>query len=171
MDLERAIDTQRDALLRLLARLLFAVQVVSCGPFRGRVPRWVSWAVSSILDRAEMAAGYLIIASVRAVMAKGVMSLADRTRLDPVTLCGYRSGDFDLSPDEAVSAQGLLSRIRALKALLENLPHYARRALARHAQSAPSYSASAPRPNMTIRPVAAWRHIAQRIERPPDKIA
>ena len=71
MDYAEAIDTQRDALLRLLARLVVAVEILSCALFADHAPRWARELIGSILFRAEVAANSLVIASMRGLVQRG----------------------------------------------------------------------------------------------------
>ena len=178
MDLERAVETQRDALLRLLARLLFLVEVIACTPVSGRIPRWVSSMVSGVLHRAEMATGYLLIACARVLVAKGMSGGLQKIPAPkdaaPVLVwdCIRETAHFSL--DDAVSASGLLMRIRALRAVLENLPREALRLLQRHADArfARRKMVFGDRQvcdfERSIMPAMA-RLCAARLERPPDK--
>lgn len=178
MDLERAIETQRDALLRLLARLLIAVDVMSCRPFAGRVPRWIYRVASSVLHRAETAAAYLVVASAR------LHTSSDWSDASEARFVTYSSGSTvveravdsqPLSRDGAVCTSALRARIRALQARLNALPRHARQ-LVKRARSVDCGGQVQRHDNFAWRAsddlfgiVSTARRVAcPRIERPPD---
>ena len=171
MDLGRAVDTQRDALLRLLARLMLVIEVLSCGPFDGKVTRWVCRSLSSVLSRAELAGQYLVIGSARLLVARGVVAPEGDWLSAARRDAGVNAG----ASYEAVTCDSLLFRMKALKAVLEDLPRHALRLLRRIARAgrlalADGTSrlaiAAARRAIGTFRPE---RDRAARIDRPPDK--
>jgi hypothetical protein len=131
MGLGRAVETKRDALLRLLARLLLAVDLLSYAPFDGKMTRWVCRAVSSVLDRAELAAGYLVIVAARVLVAQGVTaSEANWLALarEAVPARGAGRGD------DILSCTHLRARLFAVRAVLNNLHRHALRLLRRCAR-------------------------------------
>lgn len=177
---ERAIDLQRDALLRLLARLVVAVEIMSCALLVDRAPYWARAFVSSILFRAEIAAEYLVIASMRALLPhdfrSGEMSNLARSALSSVRNRRDCAENLRLQDEDGISCDGLMARIQALKDLLENLPRAAMRRL-RHELGVEAHSAALPAGETAFGKMftgAAFFMMAQvfapRIERPPDKV-
>jgi len=154
--LERAIDTQRVALLRLLTGLVVALAVVSLAPVASRVPHWVRAYVASVLSRAEIAAGYLLIAAARSVCG---------VRL-PVSAGAGALGCAGFADE--LSNAAFLRRIRRLQAVLKDLPKRARRLVRRLA----GLQCTAPKAGyaVTFEALLAGKPPAlSRIERPPDR--
>lgn len=173
MDLGRAVETQRDALLRLLAGWGVVVEVLSYGPFAGAMPHWLGSFISSLLSRAEIAADYLVIASAKA--------LARQSGAVPE---GGWSAVFEWSAqaakpsgDRVTSTQDLKARIDFLAALLKDLPRYAALLLRRIMQKAsqilePAHRAGPMSPRSARNTgylLADYRWLAPCVERPPDK--
>ena len=117
MDVERALETQRMKLLRLLARWAVVLEILAGGPLALPVPRWVRAFIDTLLTRAEYAAQILVKVSGRLQSTSG---LADPINA-PRPLCPQT--------DDAPSVQALIRRIAALREMLENLPRHARRLL------------------------------------------
>ena len=137
MEMERAIETQRLALLRLLAGWQIAVAVLTAAPFAPAFTRWVCGLVFSVLLKAEAAAECLVFVQARLIASErgGSVDLAWPSR----TGIG-RSGDVDEPPCPAE----LCRRLKALRRLLDDLPKHGRRLL-RRIQAARDASAVAVR--------------------------
>ena len=165
MDFERAIDTQRFRLLRIVAGLLVAVGLLSVGPVSRRFSLWACHTVESVLSRAEAAAQYLVIAKARILAAQrggdwGRSQFFASSR-PAVTTC------------EAVpSLPDLRRRLRALKFLLTDLPQHAERLLRRidrEIRGAGRARRRHPQPLTRVSTrLCRWRLAGDRIERPPD---
>jgi len=163
VDMERAIETQRLRLLRLVAGLFVALGFLSVGPVSRGFLVWVCGFVDSVLSRAEVAARYLMIAQ-----AKQMGGEVDRGRLSEIF-----THDFD-RPETGISVADCRARLRALKAVLTDLPRHALRLLRRITnQSQREVSADQPLPRpgeWLIERLQNWRLARIRIERPPDQI-
>ena len=166
MDLERAIDTQRFRLLRIIAGLLVAVGFLSVGPVSRGFSVWVGEYVSSILSRAELAARYLVVAQARLMAARSGFEVDRRRLLESVT-------SDALACERDVSPCDLRRRLRALQALLLDLPRDALLLLRRIGkQGRRGRCVVRPLPRTDTRRSAslrAWRLTGNRVERPPDK--
>ena len=160
--MERALETQRLKLLRLLAGLAVALGLVSLAPAVSMLPRWVRFYVASVLVRAESAAHHLVIVAACGLLRK--QSVGSSVRLS-----------FPTAPDAALadgepSTAVLLKRIKSLRSMLRDLPCHAKRMVARMMKAmleprepTPDWEICAGRVRATDAPVAT------RIERPPDK--
>lgn len=162
MNMERALETQRLKLLRLLAGLVVVLRFVSVAPAVSMLPQWVRSRVASLLARIESAANSLVIvAACQILRAQGVRSLNG---------VSFPYSQGSASPVDGPSNEALLRRIKRLKALLEDLPRHARRMIARMMKS--TTDPEEPSEVREIR-VAIFATvdtpIASRIERPPDK--
>ena len=160
VDLKRALETQRAKQLRLLAGWVVMLGVLSGGPLALPVPRWIRAFFETLLIRAEYAAQNLVRVSVCLQAAGGLV--------DPISAPRPCVGAFDDVP----SAQALIRRMIALREVLENLSHHARRLLRvqKIAGAAFDFTASSQMVKMRgwLRPDSTdWT--APRIERPPDK--
>ena len=161
MDFERAIETQRVKLLRLLTGWVVMLGVLSGGPLALPVPRWVCAIFQALLVRAELGAQYLIQVSAFTQTSGGAIAAVSALRPP--------SENSDTVP----SAQSLLQRMCALRNVLENLPRHARRMLRvkRVAGEAFDYAAASSASAVRFALVAVdpdW--IVPRVERPPDKL-
>ena len=123
MDFERAMETQRLKLLRILTGLALVVVFVARIPAVSMMPRWVCAAVLAQLVRIESAINSLIIVA-------------------SVAVCGYRGEALRLpSPAHLdrsgrdVPIAGLLRKIARLQAILDDLPGHARRLMRRMTRS------------------------------------
>ena len=168
MVLERAIETQRLRLLRIIAGLLVAVGFLSVGPVSRSFSDWVCEYVDSILSRAELAGRYLIVAQARLMAARAGIDL-DRNRFSECLIFDFTACEADFSLSEC------RARLKALQAVLFDLPGQARCLLRRIGKQKRSEERAArplPRPAMR-RSVSlrAWRLARTRIERPPDRTA
>jgi len=126
VDFEQALQTQRDALLRLLAGLFVAVAVISVAPIAPAWSRRVRSFVYSVLQRAE-AAGQCLVLAQAYILARdhgGPQGLVRPPSRDPV-----EAPCFDA--DDLPSLAELRCRMNALRALLRNLPRSGRRLLGR----------------------------------------
>ena len=165
MDFERAIDTQRHRLLRLVAGLLVLVGFLSVGPVSRGFSDWVCRYVGPRLSRSEAAARYLLIAHARRTAAR----CGDAIDHDQFADC---IASVRVADDADISLSACRSRLWALRALLMNLPQQAARLLRRME----SLGRRPVRVDRIARIVDAeisaalhdWRLVGARIERPPD---
>ena len=164
MDIERAMETQRLRLLRVLAGLIAVVAFVSAAPFSSAVSRWFAESVFSILLRAEAAAQCLVIVQARLLAVRKGSDL-NRASLPELRI------SRTLEIETPVSLKDLRKRLDALRALLSDLPRHGLRLL----RSTEKRAFRAPRTHETAPSRAApgglttLRIIGSRIERPPDK--
>ena len=114
--MERALETQRAALLRILSGLVFALAFVSFAPAVSMLPRWVCTNAASVLSRAESAANNLVFVS--ACLLFGSQTAAAMPR----STCFFEQGR-----ESEETIESLLRRITVLRTVLEDLPRYARR--------------------------------------------
>ncbi len=165
MDFERALETQRLRLLRLVAGLVVLVGVLSLGPVSKGFSGWTCRFVGSILSRAETAARYLAIAQVRMMLARSGMELNQRQISDSLARA-YAPDDVDLSLLEC------RRRLRGLCAVLEDLPRFALRLLRwieKQTRRASGTLRVSPFPDGRLVPsLSDWQLAGARIERPPD---
>lgn len=186
MDIERALETQRHALLRLLAGLVMAVEFVSRGPFQGALPRWVQSFIHSILRRAEEAAQCLVTVTVWVLTKNGVTvpsssvqrsARAENTGDDAAPEDGR--GDEELpkaSPDDLLPTDSLRQRMQAMQDMVEDLPGHALRLMRKRAGQRiakhPTVMFSDDRTRDLIQAfggIQRIRLLTPRIERPPDR--
>ena len=155
--MERALETQRLALLRVLAGLAMALRLVSFAPVVSMLPRWVRLHVSSVLMRSEVASQSLVY----------------------VAACVYfgHRGDWpgmptqvEAVPEDGFSSEVLLRRIAALRAVLQDLPRYAKRLMTRRKETRETTYREWPPLNVEMLPPPPFP-LQARIERPPDKRA
>ena len=166
MDLERGIETQRLKLLRLVAGLVVLLGLLSVGPVSRVFSVSVCAFVGSILSRAEAAAKYLVIAQARLIVARRGMNW-DRSRFSDPRARIFVADQID------VSLADCRARLKALRAVLMNLPRHALRLVRRIEQQIRGAAA----PNWPLRSAVRrrsvslcdWRLATRRIERPPDK--
>jgi len=163
--MERALEIQRVKLLRLLAGWFAIVGFLSAGPLRLELPRWMRAFFAALLIRAEFAAQSLVWVAA-CVAAKKTASPS--TQLHAASLPFIKP---IASGDPVPSTQALLHRMKALMALLENLPRHGLRLLRRRVRG------KSKQPRLA----AEWRSDSgsslsrvrgladQRIDRPPDK--
>ena len=165
MDMERAIETQRLRLLRLLAGLLVAIGFLSVGPVSRGFSDWACGFVGSVLSRAEAAARCLVIAQAR-LIAERMGSGIDRSLFSMPAIHDFSDSDTD------VSLSDLHRRLCALRALLSNLPRHALRLLRRiekRKQGGALTDRRLPRFDPSISAALhPARRAGNRIERPPD---
>jgi len=158
--MERALETQRLRLLRLLAGLVFALALVPLAPAVSMVPRWIRSYVSSVLARMESAADGLVIVSAYLLFRHRAAAALAARPIDPPHV--------EVIPEDGFSVDHLLSRISALRAKLNNLPRHARRLIQRCSEKEVSPSRIpfliAPEDFATDQAVRSAR-----IDRPPDK--
>ena len=160
--MERALETRRLRLLRLLAGLLLVVGFVSSAP-SSEFRRWIACAVTSALFRAELAVQYLVIVQAR-LIARRIGSDVDRKWL--FDCAGLRRAE----DESAVSFAVLRQRILALRAVLSDISRQGRRLL-RRAQKAMRHAARSAfcAKRRVPNQLARWRLCAAHPERPPDK--
>lgn len=172
---ERALETQQNALLRLLARWLAFFEFVSGGPFAVPLPRWVRAFFDTLLIRAELAAQYLLIASA-SIQARRSGLVFEGFKANKVSRLENRISV--LSHKDAVpSSAGLRRRMIALRTLLKNLRGEARRLMQKRSdrralggrKSTWASRRSCHRVGLCDGPQAKRRWLAERIDRPPDK--
>ncbi len=158
--MERTLETQRVKLLRLLAGWFTIVELVSMGPLRVELPRWMRSFLQTVLIRAEFAAQSLVIVAACVAVKNGAGgSLPCRA---PSVRCSHPTEYADDVP----STLAILRRMRALRALLKDLPRRGLRLLrtARRPRTARCQSSV-----VVIPELHDWALAARRIERPPDK--
>lgn len=163
MDLERTLETQRVKLLRLLTGWFSIVVLLSVGPLALPLPFWFRSFLSGVLTRAELAAQYLVQASVclqardGLAVFEGAPSFAGSTVWESV--------------DPVPSTRELLRRMKALRRMLEDLPRHARRMMVQEIADE-AFDFSRPVRARVIRDrlgMVGAQWIAARVERPPDK--
>lgn len=151
--MERALETQRTALLRILSGLVFALAVVSHLPAVSMVPQWVRSYVASVLIRAESAAANLVFVTACVLFGPTAGSPTD-----------HSSRLFAKGDDKSI--ENLLRRIAALRAVLEDLPRYARRLV--QPRSTKTEMPSQDHPALNAESVLSKREPCRaRLERPP----
>ena len=166
MDMERALETQRQRLLRILAGLVLLLVLMSRFPAVSRLPEWVRASVLSVLIRAELAAHHLVIATAS-------LQLREQSS---VSLVGLRFQPLlvKASPRDDDCAEQLLRRIMSLRAVLSDLPKQAERLLRRlikRRRGSCVQKNCAGRETAcddTLHPEPAFD---ERLDRPPDKRA
>ena len=161
MEMERALETQRLALLRLLAGLAAALRLVAFAPAVSLMPRWVQSYVASLLERLESAAHSLVIVTACGVLRRQGMRSMGGLSFPPLPVRALT--------EDASSCAALLRQINQLRAVLEDLPRHAKRMIRRMLRPkaercAPSVYGGACASVLVV----AEAPIA-RIERPPDK--
>lgn len=161
--MERALETQRVKLLRLLVEWFAIVGFLSLGPLRVELPRWLRAFLASLLIRAELAAQNLICVAACVAANKGMgQSAAPRVASLPYV----KPNDSD---DTVPSTQALIRRMKALRGLLENLSRHGLRMLRRRAGTK-SKRARAVWPIGCEHSLSRDQALADpRIDRPPDK--
>ena len=170
MAIEQALETQRTKLLRLLAGWLVIAEWLPVAPFVGELPRWLRSFLGSLVTRAEFAAQSLVFVSARLQAQNGlgewIGPQPDAFAVDEAN--GWIS-------DGVPSTGALLRRMKALRALLDDLPRAGRRLWRRCKKRQPSLlRAGAWSRDEELFPVAQnearWKKsIARRLKRPPDK--
>ncbi len=166
MDFERAIETQRLKLLRVVAGLVVLVGVLSLGPVSRGFSVSICSFVGAMLSRAETAARYLVIAQARLLAVRGGMAV------EQIQFSEFLARAF-VADETGISLPDCRERLKALLAVLMNLPRHAARlirriekqmrGMARTSQLLPRFDQG--------QPVARrfWTVLTTRIERPPDK--
>ena len=146
------------------------VSFVSAAPFSGAFRRWVCAHVSSVLNRAEWAAQNLVVAQAALLAGRRGLRVSLASLFETA---GNRSGDAALTDDDLPSPAALRGRLKALHAVLSDLPKYGLRLLQRVVGK--SSESAEPRgfdqDDGLHRGLFAWRLAADPIERPPDKTA
>jgi len=147
-----------------VAGLLVAVGFLSVGPVSRSFSVWACGFFGPILSRAEAAAGYLVIAKARRVVAAHGFDV-DRNPLSVSFTPEFTACDTELSLSD------LRRRLEVLQAMLMDLPRHALRLLRRIDRRSPSAPRRSPRPD-ACRSISLheWRKVENRVERPPDKI-
>lgn len=167
MDIERALETQRQRLLRIIATLVGVVGVLTLGPVSCRFSDWTLSFVHSILRRAEAATKNLVIT--QAYLIGGRSGL----RMDARQIAGCLAPILPTSETE-ISLPDCQKRLKALRLILSDLPRHAARLVRRIDKEA----------RRAVRTIRVPHHgegssfallsesqlITNRIERPPDKI-
>lgn len=165
--MERAIETQRLRLLRIVAGLVAAVGVLSVGPVSRGFSVWACGFVGSILSRAEAAARYLVIAQARQIAARNGFD-GDYSRFSVAFIPAFPACETD------VSLCDIRQRLRAVQAVLMDVPRHALRLLRRiekRMRRAAGADRPVPRPDAGLSAsLRDWRLAENRIERPPDQI-
>jgi len=168
VDFQQAIETQRHRLLRIVTGLVVMARVWSVAPVADGVFVWLREFIDSVLSRAELAAQNLVIAEA-GLMATRLGSDVDRRRFFAAPLSDVTQ------PETIVSLPDLQARLKALQALLHDLPRHGLRLLRRAEKRArrtlrPSPATqNAPSSAVSIFTIGAERLPMNRVERPPDK--
>jgi hypothetical protein len=168
---EYAINTQRLALIRLLAGWEVVIGVMSLPIFSGAVARRVLGFVSSLLSRAELAAGYLVVATVQNLSARGVITVAGfKTKAQTDAMAARLFGAVH-EPEASLTVREVQRRIWALRRILANLPRAALRLLRKLSKDGRAHKADAPYCSTPVDGAMAKAALRQdrRVERPPDK--
>ena len=165
MDLERALETQRIKLLRLLTGWIAVAGFVSCGSFVLPLPQELRRFFDSLLTRAELAGQYLARAS-ECLQGRNGRVVSD----------GPLSPSPSHANDDAPSCANLVRRMEALRDLLDNLTWEKPRAR-RTGRRVTRYHDCEKRIGFVAHPLhAANRAIAKpephapRAEHPPDRV-
>lgn len=164
MTTEQTLETLRLRLLRLVAGLLFVLGFLSVGAGSRGFSDWVFGYVGSVLSRAELAVRYLLIAQAKALGSQR----------------GYEATHAMLSealaqtrpvPEDTLTLADCRARLRALQAVLENVPRHALRLLRRISRQicGTGFAEALSLETWGCTFLRGWRLAAQRIERPPDK--
>jgi len=160
VDLERALDTQRVRLLRLVTGWAILLGALSVGPLALPVPRWVRAFFETVLIRAELAAQYLLY-TCAVIDGKG-----------DVVEGGPAARVCRAAEAETPSVEALLHRMKVLCEVLDHLPRHARRLVRVRQRAGVAFDYAAPK-----RFAPAWNWLVMvrtdwtvpRVERPPDK--
>jgi len=159
VDLETASEKKRLALLRVLAWMALVVVLIAHAPAGSLVPQWVRSSVAALLVRVEAAATSLVIVAARVFCGH---------RVDwPLAVDSLHLGEFP--PEEDVPAERLLHRIKALRAVLNDLPRYAKRLVKRLTRSRTAKPTGTPSVDSGDSPPMIALFVS-RIKRPPDKM-
>jgi len=138
---------------------------LSVGPVSRGFSVWASEFVGSVLSRAEMAARYLVIAEARRMVAGN--GGAERRRLPVSSLPAITACETELSLCDL-----LRGRLKALQAVLMDLPRHARRFLRwiekQNREECAERNLPSPCAYLSIS-VRIWRLPKFRIDRPPDR--
>ena len=160
--MERALETQRLALLRLLTGLAVALSLVAFAPAVSMLPRSVRSYVASLLERVEAAVHSLVIVAACGLLRRSALVSSGGLSFPPLARA--------VSTDGRLSSAALLRRIVRLRAVLEDLPCHAKRMIVRMMKPK-----TEPRESLVCWDrraealVVAEAPLAARIERPPDK--
>jgi len=142
------------------------VGFLSVGPVSRGFSIWACGFVGSILSRAEAAARYLVIAQAASIMARSGTNL-ESGRFSEVF------GDAFLVDETEVSLTTCRERLKALRAVLMDLPRHAARLIRRiekHTRRAVRGCQVLPKPDRESSvSICGGRRAVMRIERPPDK--
>ena len=164
MDIERALETQRLRLLRVIAGLVVLLGFLSVGPVSRGFSVWVCGFVGPVLARAEAAARYLVIAHAYRMAGRSGFDL-DRRQISESFAGAFVTDDPDVSLLECQR------RLKALRAVLMDLPLHALRLLRRiEKQRRRAMRADQASPDMDAdisESLCQWRLAGNRIERPP----
>ena len=162
MEIERALETQRLALLRLLTGLAVALRFAALAPAVSMLPLWVRSYAAALLVRVEAGVQSLVI-----VAACGL--LRQQAAVSPVGL-SFPGLAVSALPKDGTSTEALLHRIKVLRGVLNDLPRHAKRLISRLTRAASEEPVPLNQRGIdagifvvTTTPVRA------RIERPPDK--
>jgi len=175
VDIERALETQRRKLLRLLTGLFAAFEILSVVSVDRELPRWFVSMSYYILCRAESAAQCLVLVQTRLLTRQGV---------DVVAVSQGRDYAKHKPPyGRRLNSQGerLRNQIRALQDVLTNLRDHAVRKMRLDAERHLAALMQGTRSNrivgfqrsadQALRLVPAGHELVlSRVERPPDKV-
>ncbi len=166
MDFERAIETQRLKLLRVVAGLVVLVAVLSLGPIARGFSISICGFVGTMLSRAEIAARYLVIAQAR-LMDSRSGSAIEQSQFSELLV------RVVIAEDKDVSLSDCRERLKALHAVLTHLPRHAARLIRRIEKQmrdvARTYPLSLRSDEGLSGVLRGWQLAGPRIERPPDK--
>ena len=170
LQIEEGIATQSQKLFRLVAGLLMAVAFASATPFSPACRRWICGHVLSVLIRAESAAQSLMIAQAFVLAGRRGMHFRPAALF---TSSGTLFPNGDRSEAELPSLSELTVRLKALRAVLFDVPRFAMRLLKRVvAQSVKTMRGGGlPRYPAAYEGVCAHRFVPEPNERPPDKVS
>ncbi len=167
MDFDRTLETQRLKLLRIVAGLVVVVGFLSVGPVSRGFSIWVRELVGAILTRAEAAARCLVIAQAGSMLARS------GTDMDRNVFSENLARVFTVDETE-VSLTDCGQRLKALRAVLMELPRHAARLIRRiqkHMRRATrAVRVSIDRKLCVCAALDGWLKPDTRIERPPDKV-
>ncbi len=166
MNFERAIESQRLKLLRLVAGLVVLVGVLSLGPISRGFSISACGFLRAMLSCAETAAQYLVIAQARLMEARSGSAI-NQSQFSEALAHAFVADEKDVSLSEC------RERLKALLAVLTNLPRHAARLIRRiekQLRGVISLCQLSPRLEKHPSPALRDRQLARpRIERPPDK--
>ena len=170
MAIEQGLENQRTKLLRLLAGWLVIAEWLPVAPFVGELPRWLRSFLGLLVTRAEFAAQSLVFVSARLQAQSG---LGEWIGPQPDAFAVDETNGWIL--DDVPSTGVLLHRMKALRALLDDLPRAGRRLWRRCKKRQPSllrvgaWSRDEEWFPVARNGVCRKKSFKRRLKRPPDK--